>query len=115
MGTRALTVIKEEDGTEICVIYRQMDGYPEGHGAELKDILKGVIMVNGITCGTKANDIIQANGMPCLTATIIKGLKKGVGGIYIYPAGTRDCGEDYIYTVTGKTGQAPTIDIKEAR
>lgn len=31
MGTRSLTVMKDT-GNEIAVLYRQFDGYPEGHG-----------------------------------------------------------------------------------
>ena len=31
MGTRCLTIFKEADGEEIAVLYRQIDGHPEGH------------------------------------------------------------------------------------
>lgn len=40
MGTRSLTVfIDEHNDKEIVVMYRQMDGYPEGHGQDLVDFL----------------------------------------------------------------------------
>ena len=47
MGTRSLTTFLEEDGTEIAVLYRQMDGYPTGHGQDLKDFLLPFTVVNG--------------------------------------------------------------------
>ena len=34
MGTRSLTVI-QSNGKEFFNMYRQFDGYPEGHGMEL--------------------------------------------------------------------------------
>lgn len=48
MGTRSLTHIMD-DHTEaiLTTLYRQMDGYPDGHGADLAEILKGRRMVNG--------------------------------------------------------------------
>ena len=39
MGTRSLTIFSEDGGFEIGVLYRQMDGYPEGHGMELAKLL----------------------------------------------------------------------------
>ncbi len=38
MGTRSLTILCGRDA-EIAVLYRQYDGYPEGHGRELAEIL----------------------------------------------------------------------------
>ena len=49
MGTRSLTVVRDTEGAkDICVLYRQMDGYPTGHGAELKEFLVPFTVVNGI-------------------------------------------------------------------
>jgi len=109
MGTRSLTVFK--DGKEeICVMYRQFDGYPEGHGKELAELLAGMKMVNGFGGEPKK----QANGMPCLVAQVIAHFKKGVGGFYIHPPKTRDCCEEYVYFVSGKEGEEPTIKCKES-
>lgn len=97
MGTRSLTLFKNtKDSEEIAVIYRQMDGYPESHGKELKDILCGMTIVNGILLD---EDRKIANGMNCLAAQVIAALKVDVGNIYLYPVGTRDAGEEYIYTI----------------
>jgi hypothetical protein len=90
-----------------------MDGYPSGHGDELADFLAGMQITNGISMADKKKK--TGNGMHCLTAQVISYFKPhfGVGGIYIHPAGTRDAGEDYLYEVNGKTGEEPTIIIKE--
>jgi hypothetical protein len=80
-------------------MYRQMDGYPDGHGQELVDFLTGVKLVNGIPCGSKE---VMANGMGCLAAQIVAHFKTDVGNFYLYPPKTRDCGEEWIYTVYEK-------------
>jgi len=96
MGTRSLTIILDEENKEICVLYRQFDGYPTGHGAELKEFVDGFTVVNGYGSSEPPK---TANGLGCLAAQIIGHFKSGVGGFYLYPAGTRDCGEEYIYTI----------------
>lgn len=116
MGTRSLTVFKNEDGQEIAVLYRQFDGYLKGMGKDLKDFLKGKRLTNGIGAGDEAN----FNGMSDLAVQTIAHLKVsngkhqqksdrlqkrkhrpliGAGNYYLYPAGTRDCGEEYIYEI----------------
>ena len=109
MGTRCLTVFKKEDGAEIAVLYRQMDGYPEGHGKELTDLLTGKTIINGISGQTLADAF---NGMPCLAAAVVAHFKDEIGHFYLYPAGTRDVGEEYIYTVSCKGGK-PCIGVEE--
>lgn len=106
MGTRSLTIVNDyglkrrEDG-EIVVMYRQYDGYPDGHGSELAEFLDGLKIVNGIGANTPEK---AANGMDCLAAQIVAHFKKDIGGFYLYPSGTRAAGEEYIYL----------IDIKES-
>jgi hypothetical protein len=104
MGTRSMTIVMD-DNTEICRIYRQMDGYPEGHGLDLAKICD-LTMVNGIGSDKKV-----ANGMGCLAAQIIAGLKDGPGGIYLEPTGG-DINDwcEYVYIVRGKEGSVPTIE-----
>lgn len=99
MGTRSLTIIKDSADVEICVIYRQFDGYLEGgHGQDLAEFLADMRIVNGYQMEDKTGE--AANGMSCLAAQIVRKLKDGIGGIYIYAAGTRDTGEDYTYTLS---------------
>ena len=97
MGTRCLTVFKDEFDKEIVVLYRQYDGYPKGHGKELKVFLKDRYLVNGIGMNSTRK---ESNGMGCLAATIVAHFKKDIGGFYLYPGGTRDVGEEYIYTIS---------------
>lgn len=122
MGTRCLTVIKEGDKSspDLCVIYRQMDGYPDGHGEDIRRLIGNIVVTNGY-----GDDTTVANGMGCLAAQLVTGLKLDVlkhhekmcewrrssypnlpdykagmaGGIYIYSAGTRGVWEDYTYTI----------------
>lgn len=103
MGTRSLTIFTEHShlgNREIVVMYRQMDGYPSGHGIELASFLSPFVIVNGFTYGDTRT---IANGMGCLAAQTIAQFKleSGVGSIYLHAAGTRDIGEEFIYTVIG--------------
>lgn len=70
MGTRAITVIKDSAGEKVAEIYRQYDGYMEdGHGDDLVGILENT----------------KHNGANCLAASVVAGLKDGVGNIYLLP------------------------------
>ena len=98
MGTRSLTVINSEwDDSEICVLYRQYDGYPEGHGTDLLDFLKEMSIVNGIGSNSDGKKI--SNGMDCLAAQIVAHFKTEPGYFYINAAGSRDMCEEFIYTL----------------
>ena len=114
MGTRSVTTIYEGD-KPLLAFYRQMDGYPSGHGQELVDFLKGMEMVNGIQVGGEPPKLQQANGAGCLAAQILTHFKTGVinhtygqdgakirvgdnvGSIYVVPVGQE---EEYNYDVT---------------
>ena len=89
MGTRSLTFVYEdghpgESTPKLVCMYRQYDGYPTGHGAELAEfLLKG-----------------EHNGMGCLAASMIAHFKKSIGGFYIYPVDSEDCGQEYEYHIS---------------
>lgn len=120
MGTRSLTtfidtytgkdkkgksVIKKE---KIVTMYRQMDGYPEGHGLDLAEFLAGGKMVNGFALGEKE---LVFNGMGCLTAQVIAHFKKGVGSFYLYRGGTTNAGEQYRYEVISN-GEGKDVTLR---
>lgn len=113
MSTRSLTVVVDTswDFTkEICVMYRQCDGYPSGHGAELKDFLLGMEIINGIP-GNPPKKF--ANGIPCLAAQLIAHFKRDQrGGYYLHAAGTRDCGEEYVYIITGAFNKPLELQVE---
>lgn len=104
MGTRSLTTFietyKDDSGkqkkAEIVTMYRQYDGYPEGHGLDLAQFLAQGKLVNGIGM----NDTIVFNGMGCLTAQVVAHFKDGAGGIYLQRA-NKNSWENYRYHVIG--------------
>lgn len=102
MGTRSLTVFQESNGEEIVVMYRQYDGHLGSIGNELKEFFSRFKLVNGLSGDTSK----IANGMGCLAALTVAKFKEAAGNVYLYPAHSRDCGEEYIYTIyPGKDGQ----------
>jgi hypothetical protein len=110
MGTRSLTIVVDGmyDNAEIAVLYRQMDGYPEGHGKELATFLKDFHIVNGM----RLDDTRKiANGAGCLFAQLVAHFKDGPGGFYLHPAGCRNCLEDYIYTIYANAEEPLRIEV----
>lgn len=97
MGTRSLTYVYDGE-TPIMCMYRQFDGYLEGHGQELANFLNELTIGNGIS--GKPELFTFANGMGCLAAQMIVWFKKTPGGFYIYPVELgQNCWQDYEYHV----------------
>lgn len=86
MGTRSLTYVLDEENRTLCEIYRQMDGYPEGQGKDLYDILQGRSLVEGFQMEHRKMERYPFNGMGCLAASLVAGLKTGIGSIYMCPS-----------------------------
>lgn len=107
MGTRSLTVF-HDGNEEIAVLYRQFDGYPGGHGQALASFLAHKRLTNGFGSGDNSS---LFNGMGCLTALVVAHFKIECGHFYLYPAGTRGAGEEYIYHVRGEVPEEPTIEV----
>jgi hypothetical protein len=102
MGTRCLTIVYDH-GKPIVNLYRQYDGYPTGHGAELYEFLQQFAAItNGIAVGETRK---TANGMGCLAAQLISHFKQSVGGFYIHSVEATDCGQDYEYHVYEKDSE----------
>tara|TARA_R100000458_G_C8278539_1_gene254969 strand:- start:13400 stop:13975 length:576 start_codon:yes stop_codon:yes gene_type:complete len=98
MGTRCLTrFIDERSGEDICVLYRQYDGYVEGHGRELVQFLAERRVVNGYTSADRERGWF--NGMSCLAASVISHFKEKIGDFYLYPPNTEGLCEEYTYTI----------------
>jgi len=76
MGTRSLTFVYDERGDAIINLYRQYDGYPSGHGAELAEFLAGKRIVNGLAGDTS----MVFNGMGCLAASLVANFKRPQAG-----------------------------------
>ena len=107
MGTRSLTFVyasrKQKNGkmkhTPIINLYRQYDGYPSGHGAELAEFLAPFTIGNGLNSNNPSK---YANGMGCLAAQLVAHFKEEAGQFYLEPTDAKDCGQDYEYHVYEK-------------
>jgi hypothetical protein len=125
MGTRSLTFVYDEQDV-IINMYRQYDGYPSGHGAELAEFLAQFTMVNGIS--TRESRKV-ANGMGCLAAQLVHNFKGSVGGeestavkgrspnlaggFYLYPPSAVDCGQDYEYHIYHNGSEGLRVKITD--
>ncbi len=104
MGTRAIISIKEnEDEKDYCTCYRQYDGYPKGLGLELLEYIKGKQVVNGFNPLHKFHEAF--NGIGDFCASLVANLKQDIGDFYIEKVGTRNVGEEYVYTLIVKVGE----------
>lgn len=110
MGTRCLTLVQDEEGRTILNLYRQMDGYPSGHGAELNAFLKDMHIVNGYNSNTPSK---SANGMGCLAAQLVAHFKDGIGQFYIMHPDERDADEEYIYIVKYDGNNGVFVEVEE--
>ncbi len=75
MGTRSLTLFfssplneKKKDEKPFACMYRQFDGYLEGHGTQLAEYLAPRARINGISGETAEN---AANSIGCLAAQVV--------------------------------------------
>ena len=120
MATRAIIRVAErEEGVSFSEqtdkirvqIYHHYDGYPEGLGVTLANYLNPKKIVNGLPVGAGSVDV--ANGMGCLTASLIKYLKEAPGNVYVdYPYQDR-IDIDYTYYIWGTEGKDIWISIFE--
>ena len=115
MGTRSNTVVMETgNGAEYILLnmYRQMDGYLSGHGADLLEFMDGMRLCNGI--GMHDDTTRLANGAGCFAAQLVDHFKDGVGGIYIgRPLKKHAIGvNDYTYVIRINTYDGGGIDFQ---
>ena len=113
MATRAIIRVAErEEGVSFSEhadnirtqIYHHYDGYAEGLGCKLAEFLCDFRVVNGLPTNYFEN-IKVANGMGCLTAQLIAGLKEEAGNVYVdYPDTDRDDVE-FTYYIWGCVGK----------
>ena len=103
MGTRSTYRIIEEfkhEGeviqNEICLVYFQYDGYPDGHPVDTAEWLASGKVVNGIGY----TDELIFNGAGCLAAQFIAKYKRAPGGVYLYPLKLRGrVWDEYSYDI----------------
>ena len=123
MGTRSLTrIIPRQKGLSYneghehvdkssINMYRQYDGYPQGHGLDLAEFLSEFTIVNGLGADFYKGKI--ANGSGCLAAQLVQHFKKGPGNVYLEALNGEpgDSWEEYIYTLFPKEGEPTYISI----
>ena len=123
MATRAIIRVAErEEGVSFSEqtdnirvqIYHHYDGYPEGLGVTLANYLGPKKIVNGLPFGDGwCRSVDVANGMGCLTASLIEYLKEAPGNVYVdYPYQDR-FDIDYTYYIWGTEGKDIWISIFE--
>jgi hypothetical protein len=116
MGTRSLTTVIDtynHEGKQYNIkyltMYRQMDGYPDGMGADLANFLLRGKLVNGIQIG--GDEELTFNGTGCLAAQLVAHFKKGCGGYYMVKPGSTGHGEEYRYEIVSDEDNG-TISIR---
>ena len=105
MGTRSLTKVIEtwenkkgkKQRRPITCMYRQYDGYLDGHGLELAEWLNQYTVVNGMNMDETRK---IANGMDCLAAQMFAHFKTEAGNIYCMHPDAEDCWEEYLYEIS---------------
>jgi hypothetical protein len=114
MGTRSTTHVFETDepgavtpqmlknAKHVVSIYRQFDGYPEGHGKDLAAFASKFTIVNGFGGGMKMGT--HANGGGCFGAQLIRRFKRELGNIYITTQDDRQAYDYFLYVRAGEWG-----------
>ena len=126
MGTRSTVTFVDEDDEIILRLYRQFDGYPEGMGVDLADLLIDMKVGNGITGDWMAdpNDTPElremkaavyrrryANGIHELACHVLVGLKLAspIGNVYVHSPKPDLEGEEYNYTIKVREDGQPLL------
>ena len=118
MGTRSRTQVLDNKGRIIVSMYRQMDGYPDGHGADLMKFLESGTMVNGIGANQPKRIF---NGVEEMAAKMVEHFKDGQdGSIYLMAPLTREeLAEDifieYVYTVKWEGPKQSLVDFSDPK
>lgn len=106
MGTRS-TVKFYSNNQCILSVYQQYDGYVEGVGGQIAELLKTYDIVNGIPMGLEKK---VANGIEELALFYVMDNKDGNGNIY---ATSADDSQEYNYEIHGKwDGRSAIGEIK---
>jgi hypothetical protein len=109
MGTRSLTIVRDEHDKEILTLYRSASGNLLEHGEELLRFLTGFRICSGF--GLAKAQGKWANGMGCLAAQLVSHFKHGMGTFYLIKPGQRGWNEEYIYTITAPRGDNGTVNL----
>lgn len=99
MGTRAITKVIDQDGGVLVRLYRQYDGYPDGHGAELAEFLADAVIVNGIGLADTRKIFNGSGDVAARLVSFFKPNHAEIGGFYLVADDSWEDGCDYVYEV----------------
>jgi hypothetical protein len=94
MSVKCLTVVLDDDGKEVCVLYSSTNGQLTGHGRDLKDLLRGYTITHDLRSKDRSR---VACSMGHLTVILTKKIRP-INGLLEMLAG-RNVGEEYVYTL----------------
>jgi hypothetical protein len=113
MGTRSTTTVYDGE-VPIVSIYRQYDGYLDGHGEHLVGFLQGKEIVNGFGSGDGEKQFF--NGAGDLAMRLITHLKGGnadrIGSFYIVPFDQAGDQEYHYDVIVLPHGSEPFMRVK---
>jgi hypothetical protein len=111
MSTHCITHIHDaHTGKEeiVCSFYRHFDGYPDAHGKDLANWLKGKKLVNGIGADhLTGRDFNRAGTM----AVSLMNYIQQISGCEVIPRG-KNVLDSYIYDIYFKNGEFEIITNK---
>ncbi len=103
MGTRSVTTVVEGEGeseTILVSLYAQFDGYPDGVGKDIAELLLGAVVGNGISYGESRNFFNGMGDLAIRLVSTLKGDPTEIGGHYlIAPSTSPD--QEYNYVIRG--------------
>lgn len=112
MGIKSLTVVSDDDGKDVCVLSRDMDGDLTGHGAYLRKFLRGFIIARR---SRPADQRSTVPSMGRLAAILIAEFRSGIGEFELLPSATRGVDEDYVYTIYPRHSTPSTPSLLNLR
>lgn len=96
MSIKSLTVVLDDDGREICILFRNLDGDLNGHGDYLRRVLRGHVITRTF-CVKEHRKAAVSMGQ--LAVLLIREFRYSIGLLELKPCGTRGLGEEFVYTV----------------
>lgn len=112
MSIKSLTIVLDDEGREICVLFRNLDGDLDGHGEYLRRVLRGHVVTRE-SCLKKHRKASMNMGQ--LAVLLIKEFRYGIGFFELKPCGTREVGEEFIYVIYPRNASPRSLSLLNFR
>lgn len=89
MSVKSLTVVLDDDGKEVCVLSRTLDGHLTGHGVDLRNFLRGFIIKRGSKSADSQKTVANIGR---LAALLIAEFHSGTGEFELRSPGVHEGG-----------------------